>query len=133
MIRHLAMRIPLLTALVIVLLAGSAPNAHSQPVKSYEVLSGEGYGSYTLVSDGDTLTAHVQHASPSHEPSRRAARDADVVVWCYPQHYSHPNHIFPNAEDRIYSVRVGDMITFYSNLDRLPDEKAELIKERSNL
>jgi len=106
----------------------------AQPtVKSFKVVEGEGFGTYKLATGGDTLSAWIEHASLSDAPNRNRARRADMVVWCYPQRHSHPNHIFPEAEGKIYSVRVGDMMTFYTNrgLEKLPGSKAELIKKRS--
>jgi len=54
-------------------------------------------------SNPDTLQIYVQGVVKGQvRPNRKKAAKADLVIWCFPTRYPHPNHIFPEAEGRIY-------------------------------
>ena len=62
--------------------------------------------------EADTLQIYVQGVVKGRvRPNRRKAAKADLVIWCFPSHYPHPNHVFPNAKGRVYVVENGDQIT----------------------
>lgn len=47
----------------------------------------------------DTLKIWVQGVRLRKQPPNRdSAATADLVVWCFPQHYQSDKHIFPGAE-----------------------------------
>ena len=56
---------------------------------------------------GDTLDVYVEHTIAGR-PDYRAAAGADRVLWCYPQRYGHEDHLFPDAEGRVYFATDGD-------------------------
>jgi hypothetical protein len=105
--------------------------AVGQEVKSYTVVEGHG-ADLILAADGDTLDAYFEHIEKTETPDWQAARGSDLVIWCYPDRHTHPSHIFPDAEGRIYSVRVGGIITFYTEdaLEGLPAKTAKMIRRQ---
>ena len=62
--------------------------------------------------DADTLDVWVQDAGPNKKPSYDRAGDADAVVWCYPNMYSHRNHLLPKATGEIVSIVRGKSVVF---------------------
>lgn len=71
-------------------------------------------GAYVTVyhqNRGDTLRAWVQHVTTTHvTPDYGRAEEADLVIWCYPGRYPHPNHVMPDAEGRLEIMRSGDQL-----------------------
>lgn len=71
-------------------------------------------GAYVTVyhqNRADTLRAWVQHVTTTHRtPDYDRAEEADLVIWCYPDRYPHPNHVMPNAEGRLKIMRSGDQL-----------------------
>jgi len=117
-----------LATLILAVLFLALPAA-GQGVKSYTVVEGRG-ADLVLATDEDTLETYFEHLEKSESPDWQAARGSDMVVWCYPNRHSHPRHIFPDAEGRIYSVRVGEVISFYTEaaLDDVPEKTARMIR-----
>lgn len=94
----------------------------AQDLKSYlyidEVRVGDGRLIRVVdVSSADTLniyTEHVRRGRKDIPDENFIVNQADAVVWCYPQVYPHKNHLFPDAEGRIYSLQRRSSITFYT-------------------
>jgi len=58
----------------------------------------------------DTLWVWVQHVTPQTPPDTTSADQADLVVWCYPGLYAHPQHALPDADGRIALLREEDVL-----------------------
>lgn len=72
--------------------------------KITENVNHEGTGHfYNLVNmSDDTLNVYIQGVVKGRvEPDYEKASKADLVIWCFPQEYSHSSHIFPKAKGRI--------------------------------
>lgn len=63
------------------------------------------HGAYVVLvppaAPADTLWVWVEHVAPGHPPDTQSARQADRVIWCYPQKFPHPNHVLKEAEGLI--------------------------------
>lgn len=60
-------------------------------------------------SKADTLQIYVQGVVKGRvRPNWRKASQADLVIWCFPSHYPHPKHIFPDARGRVYIDETED-------------------------
>lgn len=64
-------------------------------------------------SEADTLQIYIQGVVKGRiRPDRRKASKADMVIWCFPSHYPHPNHVFPEAKGRVYIKEDRNQDTF---------------------
>ena len=79
-----------------------------QPARTFEVLGGSTHPDslrqgtmLTLtewrITGSDTLRVWAERTTPKSPPSRKAAQEADRVVWCYPGEYPDRRHLFPEA------------------------------------
>ena len=80
-----------------------------QPARTFEVLEGSTHPDslrqgtmLTLtewrITGSDTLRVWAERTTPEVGPSRKAAQEADLVVWCYPGRYPDQRHLFPTAD-----------------------------------
>lgn len=58
------------------------------------------------LSTGKLVWIWVEHVTEHNGPDYEAADQADVVIWCYPNHYPHPNHALPDASGEIAVLRM---------------------------
>lgn len=111
-------RIYKIIIVVLLTLLGICAQANAQdtfgvenyPVTNVEVKENGVYA--TLLDQGnelppepDTFRVWVQHVNDENlGPDWQRAREADKVLWCYPDKYRTPKHIFPHAEGKVYAA-----------------------------
>jgi len=113
------MRTFLLTALAIVLMAGTASAQMQGP---YEQLGGQDVSTALHNADSgvylplydlaeqDTVWAWVEHVREGEKPDYDSAARADVVMWCYPQEHPYPTHVAPETSGKIFVRQRGSTI-----------------------
>lgn len=93
-------------------LSGSGPKYYKMldDISLSDIVNHDGNGTYlnllrTDTPKKDTVRAYVQGVVKNKvPPDYEAASDADVVIWCYPDSYHHPNHVLPGANGRIVII-----------------------------
>ena len=112
----------------VLLLALLPALSSAQPARTFEVLSGHTHpdslraGTMLTVtewriSEADTLRLWVERTTRSKGPSLKNSAEADRVIWCYPDRYSDPRHLFPDAQVVLSLSRAQEgrrLITFTS-------------------
>ena len=97
-------------------LAGSGPKYYEMvdEVSLKESVNHNGTGFFIEVvpidgTSNDTLEVYIQGVIKGKVPPDYArASGADLVIWCYPQTYPHPKHVFPESSGRVYMKMIND-------------------------
>ena len=101
---------PLLVVLFALLLSVAVPEVNAQAYYTLPAdstagpLPDKGQMVSLYNGAGEKLKVWVEHGTPARRPNYDRADEADLVVWCYPEIWTHDNHVLPDATGEILSI-----------------------------
>ena len=122
-------------------LSGSGPKYYKRvdegkSIKDVVTHNGEGHFISLIQLNGksaDTLKTYVQGVVKGKiKPNYKKANRADLVIWCYPDTYRHPRHMFSEASGRIFiNIASEDMLIVVTE-SYIEDHKSLNLDETRN-